>query len=96
MLTWSTTTTDFKNFKQNSELKVAENFLKSWDAAVYEGEKINDPILDAEAKLWREKFVHLRVVGKNCEDPEKSKNSTMKVSKSANTSRDFSLPPIKK
>uniref|UniRef100_A0A8R1DQB1 F-box domain-containing protein n=2 Tax=Caenorhabditis japonica TaxID=281687 RepID=A0A8R1DQB1_CAEJA len=66
MLTWSTASTLKPNL-QRCHSKAAENFLQSWDSAVYEGEAMKDIVLNKEASLWSEKFPHLRVVGVNCD-----------------------------
>ncbi|CAI2349877.1 unnamed protein product [Caenorhabditis sp. 36 PRJEB53466] len=106
MLTWSTsaTTTTKPNAFRSTQTKVAEEFLQTWDNAVYEGKTIGDTDLDKEAELWRQKFAHLRIIGVNC-GPSGHKvtiPSTQKAiqSKSAITwrekNRELSLPRIDK
>ncbi|CAL2042232.1 unnamed protein product [Caenorhabditis brenneri] len=69
MLTWSTSTTSFNPNASRSnkpESRVAEDFLKSWDDAVFDGKELDDPELNQEAMLWRDKFPHIRVIGVSC------------------------------
>uniref|UniRef100_A0A8R1DUD9 DUF3719 domain-containing protein n=1 Tax=Caenorhabditis japonica TaxID=281687 RepID=A0A8R1DUD9_CAEJA len=101
MLTWSTASTLKPNL-QRCHSKAAENFLQSWDSAVYEGEAMKDTVLNKEASLWSEKFPHLRVVGVNCDGQgaRMKKKTALGQSKSALTfrekSRETSLPRIDK
>ncbi|PAV69115.1 hypothetical protein WR25_05115 [Diploscapter pachys] len=59
-------------------------FLQQWDNAVYEGISTGNEILDAEAKLWASKFVHLRVKGikyyieKNVSTTQQDKTASLK------------------
>ncbi|RCN45466.1 hypothetical protein ANCCAN_08543 [Ancylostoma caninum] len=56
-------------------------FLSELDACLYEGVPMEDPQLDAEAREWAARFVHLRVLGVKCGVPSpKLQDSTISSS----------------
>ncbi|CAI4221872.1 unnamed protein product [Auanema sp. JU1783] len=40
------------------------SFLSQLDACLYEGTPMDDELLTAEANLWSNRFIHLRLIGK--------------------------------
>ncbi|VDM81507.1 unnamed protein product [Strongylus vulgaris] len=58
-------------------------FLGELDACLYEGVPMQDPQLDAEAREWAARFVHLRVVGVKCGIPSISPNDSTQQSTNA-------------
>ncbi|CCD65344.1 DUF3719 domain-containing protein [Caenorhabditis elegans] len=105
MLTWSTSATSSKPTLRGKipNSKAAEEFLDSWDNAVFDGKSTGDPELDREASLWRDKFPHLRITGSRFEsqkvthpipvDSLSFQKSIIQHSKSANAIRE-KLPKI--
>ncbi|EYB83030.1 hypothetical protein Y032_0345g3126 [Ancylostoma ceylanicum] len=53
----------------NSARSSHRGFLSELDACLYEGVPMEDPQLDAEAREWAARFVHLRALGVKCGIP---------------------------
>ncbi|CAB3406771.1 unnamed protein product [Caenorhabditis bovis] len=102
MLTWSASTHQNSIASTNQGSRAAEVFLDSWNAAVYECQPIKDGQLDDEAKLWRSKFAHLRLIGKpigNCSksvvrSAPQNKSASSKSASIIRDHRDCSLPRL--
>ncbi|CAD6195433.1 unnamed protein product [Caenorhabditis auriculariae] len=91
MLTWSTTNGSARGRSSSSSRRnkedVAVKFLESWDNAVYDGVSTGDMALDEEAALWRDHFVHIRIVGKPIPISSSQSQLPSVVGKKADVSR---------
>ncbi|CAJ0603338.1 unnamed protein product [Cylicocyclus nassatus] len=74
----------------NSARSSHQGFLGELDACLYEGVPMQDPLLDAEAREWAARFVHLRVLGAKCGIPSTKSQNDNRLSSNA------TQPPFEK